>query len=285
MRKFIFVLLTLLLVSPFSFAMKGIIWQPQNRDSQVTDTQWQGLMSQLRLQGFDTLVLQWTRYGDAFTQPEQRALLFKRAAAAQQAGLKLIVGLNADPEFFMHQKQSSAALESYLNRLLAADLQQARLWSAAPGVTPDGWYISAEIDDLNWRSEAARQPLLTWLNNAQRLISDVSAKPVYISSFFAGNMSPDGYRQLLEQVGGFLVHRRKLSDLSGNHRCYIINGNRFLFLFYQCVPHGLKHGGGYSFPRLFSFFHILLNVPQDSKEHALDFLNLRFMLPHLLCVQ
>ncbi|MGQ7091240.1 DUF4434 family protein, partial [Escherichia coli] len=128
------------------------------------------------------------------------ALLFKRAAAAQQAGLKLIVGLNADPEFFMHQKQSSAALESYLNRLLAADLQQARLWSAAPGVTPDGWYISAEIDDLNWRSEAARQPLLTWLNNAQRLISDVSAKPVYISSFFAGNMSPDGYRQLLEHV-------------------------------------------------------------------------------------
>lgn len=100
----------------------------------------------------------------------------------------------------MHQKQSSAALESYLNRLLAADLQQARLWSAVPGVTPDGWYISAEIDDLNWRSEAARQPLLTWLNNAQRLISDVSAKPVYISSFFAGNMSPDGYRQLLEHV-------------------------------------------------------------------------------------
>ena len=73
MRKFIFVLLTLLLVSPFSFAMKGIIWQPQNRDSQVTDTQWQGLMSQLRLQGFDTLVLQWTRYGDAFTQPDCRA--------------------------------------------------------------------------------------------------------------------------------------------------------------------------------------------------------------------
>ncbi len=74
--------------------------------------------------------------------------------SAQQAGLKLIVGLNADPEFFMHQKQSSAALESYLNRLLAADLQQARLWSAAPGITPDGWYISAEIDDLNWRERS-----------------------------------------------------------------------------------------------------------------------------------
>lgn len=55
---------------------------------------------------------------------QNSALLFKRAAAAQQAGLKLIVGLNADPEFFIHQKQSSAALESYLNRLLAADLSK-----------------------------------------------------------------------------------------------------------------------------------------------------------------
>ncbi len=201
MRKFIFVLLTLLLVSPFFLCdERYYLATTKTEIVRLPIPSGRGLMSQLRLQGFDTLVLQWTRYGDAFTQPEQRALLFKRAAAAQQAGLKLIVGLNADPEFFMHQKQSSAALESYLNRLLAADLQQARLWSAAPGVTPDGWYISAEIDDLNWRSEAARQPLLTWLNNAQRLISDVSAKPVYISSFFAGNMSPDGYRQLLEQV-------------------------------------------------------------------------------------
>lgn len=75
MRKFIFVLLTMLLVSPFSFAMKGIIWQPQNRDSQVTDTQWQGLMSQLRLQGFDTLVLQWTRYGDAFAARTARVIV------------------------------------------------------------------------------------------------------------------------------------------------------------------------------------------------------------------
>lgn len=40
----------------------------------------------------------------------------------------------------MHQKQSSAALESYLNRLLAADLQQARLWSAAPWRNA-GWLV------------------------------------------------------------------------------------------------------------------------------------------------
>ena len=44
MRKFIFVLLTLAFgLALFTFAMKGIIWQPQNRDSQVTDTRVAGV--------------------------------------------------------------------------------------------------------------------------------------------------------------------------------------------------------------------------------------------------
>lgn len=200
MRKLFFVWLTLLLISPCALAMNGIFWQPQNRDSQVSDARWQELMDQVRQQGFDTLILQWTRYGDAFSTPAQRAELFKRAAAAQRAGLKLVIGLNADPDFFSHQKQSAAALESYLNQLLAWDLGQARIWAEAPDVTVDGWYISAEIDDLNWRNEAIRAPLLAWLRNTQRLTREIKPVPVYISSFFAGNMSPEGYRKLLEQI-------------------------------------------------------------------------------------
>ncbi|XPE24324.1 hypothetical protein ACNKHM_04225 [Shigella sonnei] len=46
--------------------MKGFIWQPQTVMVRFR-TQWQGLMSRLRLHGFDTLVLQSNRYGDAFT--------------------------------------------------------------------------------------------------------------------------------------------------------------------------------------------------------------------------
>ena len=63
----------------------------------------------------------------------------------------------------------------------------------------------------------------------------------------------------------FFVHRRKLSDLSGYHCCYIVNGKRVLLLLRQCVPHGLEHSGGHSFPRLFSVINVFLNIPQDSK--------------------
>ncbi|POT56568.1 hypothetical protein C3432_14235 [Citrobacter amalonaticus] len=200
MGKFFSILLALLLVSPFSFAMNGIFWQPQTRDNAVSDAAWQSLMNQLHQQGFDTLILQWTRYGDAFTQESERAALVKRAAAAQQAGLKLIVGLNADPDFFERQKQPATALENYLSRLRVKDVQQARYWAAAAGIHPDGWYISAEIDDLNWRETGVREQMLKWLGDTRKLLDGIASKPVYISSFFAGNMSPDGYRQLVSQM-------------------------------------------------------------------------------------
>ncbi|WP_105284573.1 DUF4434 family protein [Escherichia fergusonii] len=200
MAKLLTLLFTLLLVNPFSQAMTGIFWQPQNRDMQINDAHWQSLMNALHQQGFDTLVVQWTRYGDAFTQPQERTNLIHRAEAAKRAGLKVIVGLNADPDFFHHQKQSPAALENYFNHLRAADIQQAHRWMSQAGFQPDGWYISAEIDDLNWRDVSVRAPLLKWLKDSRQMLQAVADKPVYISSFFAGNMSPDGYRQLLSEM-------------------------------------------------------------------------------------
>ena len=53
----------------------------------------------------------------------------------------------------------------------------------------------------------------------------------------------------------------------------------------QILNRLLEHSGGHSFPRLFSVINVFLNVPQDSKEHIFDFLNLRLMFPHLLGVQ
>lgn len=46
----------------------------------------------------------------------------------------------------------------------------------------------------------------------------------------------------------------------------------------------LKHSRGDSLSRLFSAVYIILNVPQDRKEHIFDFFNFRFMFVCLLCV-
>ncbi|QCT20386.1 DUF4434 domain-containing protein [Jejubacter calystegiae] len=197
-------LLSLLLCATLAFsagvqAMTAVIYQPQLRDRSVALPQWQQLMGQLRLQGFDTLVLQWTRYGDAFNDRQGQKWLMQRADAARQAGLKLIVGLHADPDFFTRQIQPPAAQENYLNQLLFRDLEQARQWLTA-GAHIDGWYLSAEVDDLHWRTDESREKLMAWLSSSRRQLATIADRPVAISSFFAGNMTPDGYRQLVSEM-------------------------------------------------------------------------------------
>lgn len=199
MRIFYPFLLLCLFASPLASAMQGIFWQPQLRDSSVTASQWAALMRAVQRQGFDTLVIQWTRYGEALNDETSRQQLIQRAIAAKRTGLKVIVGLYADPTFFQRQQQSGAALTHYLQRLLVADLRQSRAFTT-DDFQPDGWYISAEIDDLNWRQPAAQRALLAWLADARQRLTAGGKIPLYISSFFAGNMTPAGYGQLLAGI-------------------------------------------------------------------------------------
>lgn len=189
-------LLLLALFSPITSAMNAIFWQPQQRDNSVPPEQWRVLMQGVRQAGFDTLVLQWTSYGEAFSSDNERSLLLQRVKDARAAGLKVIIGLHADPDFFQRQKQTAAALTNYLNRLLIADIQQAKIWSAYA----DGWYISAEIDDLNWRNPTANAQLLQWLGTTRTHLVNVHNKPIYISSFFAGHMTPESYSRMLAEI-------------------------------------------------------------------------------------
>lgn len=190
-----------LLLAPSAQAMNAVIYQPQNRDMQVSSAQWQTLMQQLKTLGIDTLVLQWTRYGDAFASDAEQQWLQRQARIAHAAGLQIIVGLYADPDFFSRQMQPDAALGNYLNRLRSEDRAQAQRWlSTADSVPVSGWYISAEVDDLNWRTPQRQALALNWLQRERQELQHLSSQPVYVSSFFAGNMSPQGYGTLIRQL-------------------------------------------------------------------------------------
>lgn len=201
LRFFFSLLLLSLLLKPVSLhAMNGIIWQPHDKDLAISDMGWQTLMHKVRLEGFDTFVVQWTRHGDSFSTPERREELQKKIESAREAGLKIILGLYMDPEFFDRQKQPAMALSNYLNRLRALDITQVQIWQSALSVAPDGWYISAEIDDFNWRDKALRQLMLTWLQETKNQIKKHSVLPVYISSFFTGKMTPASYGALVAEM-------------------------------------------------------------------------------------
>lgn len=191
------ILLTaLLLVTSFANAMNAVMYQPQLRDTTVTDAQWQSVLNKLKGQGIDTLVLQWSRYDNAFRDGESRAWLEHKAQLTTTSGMKLVIGLAADGRFFERQKQPLPALENYLNRLRADDVAVAKRWVDVLGEKSiAGWYISSELDDLRWRDPQMQQAALSWLSKTRLSLAAVADKPVAVSSFFAGNMTPDSYRK------------------------------------------------------------------------------------------
>lgn len=196
------ILLTaLLLVAPFANAMNAVMYQPQLRDITVTDAQWQSVLSKLKGQGIDTLVLQWSRYDDAFRDGKSRAWLEQKAQLTAANGMKLVIGLAADGRFFERQKQPLPALENYLNRLRANDIAVAKRWVDVLGEKSiAGWYISSELDDLRWRDPKMQQAALSWLGKTRLSLAGVADKPVAVSSFFAGNMTPDSYRKWVTTI-------------------------------------------------------------------------------------
>lgn len=158
------VLLAALLLAPWlAQAATAVFYQPQTRDRELAAAQWPGWFAQLRARGFDTLVVQWTQYGDAFADPAGHAWLLQRVREARAAGLRIVLGLHSDPAFFQRQEMPATALDDYLRTLARQDAEAARRWIGELGDEAiAGWYLPMEIDDRRWRAPPARASWIGW---------------------------------------------------------------------------------------------------------------------------
>ncbi|WP_349919587.1 DUF4434 domain-containing protein [Aeromonas veronii] len=199
MRHWITALTLILLAAAWpAQASQGIIYQPQLRDAAIGEARWDEILAQVKREGFDTLIVQWTRYGEAFAKPEESAWLTDRLKRVNEAGLTLILGLYSDPEFFQHQDQSAGHLDRYLGQQESHNLSLAQEWQARLGEGHiAGWYLPAELDDLNWRAPERQALLARHLASLGKALNELNPVPVYISSFFTGKMSPEAYREML----------------------------------------------------------------------------------------
>lgn len=191
-----------LLLAPWlAQARVAIFYQPQTRDRAVAQTQWQPLFAQLRQQGFDTLVVQWTQFGDAFGDPSGHDWLLGRIHDAHQAGLQVVLGLHSDPAFFENQEMATASLGGYFRLLSRRNAEVASRWrDELSGDMIAGWYLPIEIDDLRWAAPDARKQLLAYLAAERQQLDLIAPRPIYVTSFFGGGMTPTSYATLLDEV-------------------------------------------------------------------------------------
>lgn len=220
--------LVLLLATLPAAAMTAVFYQPQLRDREVAQAQWPSVFAKVHARGFDTLVVQWTRYGDAFGDPAGHAWLLQRVREAQAAGLHVVLGLDSDPEFFQRQDASLVALDDYLRTLSRRNAEVARQWTDDLGSGAiEAWYLPIEIDDRRWRDPAARKQLLDYLSTERRQLDKIAQLPIYVTSFFAGNMTPSRYGEMLADVQRSGV-RVWVQDGAGTGR--LSEGERELYL-------------------------------------------------------
>lgn len=191
-----------LLLAPWlAQAATALFYQPQLRDREVAAAQWPGVFAQVRGRGFDTLVVQWTQYGDAFGDPAGHAWLLQRVREAHAAGLRVVLGLRGDPAFFQRQELPAVSLDDYLRTLARQDAEAARRWLADLGEDSiAGWYLPMEIDDRRWRDPEARAVLRDYLALERRQLDRIALRPIYVTTFFAGHMAPAGYAELVADI-------------------------------------------------------------------------------------
>lgn len=191
-----------LLLPGFAEAGRAIFYQPQQRDLELSEARWPVIFNEIRAKGIDTLIVQWTAYGDVFASEAKREWLKRRLEQAIQSGMTVIIGLNADPELFSRLEQPANVLDDYFRLQRKFDTDLAKYWlSVLPNNQISGWYITLEIDDRRWRDAKALEVLKAHLQTEVSALNAVGDKPVYISSFFAGNMTPTLYAGMLSQLG------------------------------------------------------------------------------------
>ncbi|CRI56670.1 DUF4434 family protein [Pseudomonas sp. CCOS 191] len=197
-----FLALCLLILWLPAQADQRLFYQPLNRDANITTAQWQQLWRATKAEGGKTLIVQWSAYGDS-DFGGANGWLAGSLREAQAQGLELVLGLYMDPAYYQRLEQlDSEGLNSYFKAQLGRSLTQYQQLKANWTLPVSGWYLPLELDDLHFRDAARRDALYAQLQAFNRQLD----KPLHISAFSAGQLSPRINGAWLDQLASLGLH-------------------------------------------------------------------------------
>lgn len=193
------------------------------KDAQRTPGQWDKWFMEMNRLGFYEIIVQWSAYGNVSFHKDERAgqegspCLAAFIKAAKRHATRIWIGLDYDPDFWRAIDGPAPTVQSYLHRRVNQISQRLPLLhhtiekNDPQGNSVKGWYISDEIDDLNWRDPLRQKALWAYLESLRsRLRQEKPAWPVLISGFSNGAWVPEKWtafwNETLKQTGidGFL---------------------------------------------------------------------------------
>ncbi|HEY3127894.1 MAG TPA: DUF4434 domain-containing protein [Acidobacteriota bacterium] len=173
-------------------------WQPDK---------WVQLFDYFRQLGISELVIQWTVSDQTafFTSPTLSGgtPFEKSLELCDKHRIKVYAGLVRDPAYWAKIGQDSALAKSYLRKAIvqseAASNQLIAIVQKHPSFA--GWYITEEIDDVNWVEPQKRQVLFEYLHDLSAHLHKLAPSgKVALSGFSNANLDPKSLEKFWEEL-------------------------------------------------------------------------------------
>lgn len=183
--------------------VKRTFIQLWDKDSQRSVEEWEKQFSELKDIGFSELILQWSSYGwtdkptaNFVDDTYSEIYLSNIIQAAKIQGIKVWIGLHYDPSWWDRIEANDNLTQEYLNfRLIKTSSKIQQLSEIIKINNFDinviaGWYISDEIDDVNWNTKNRFNLLSNYFSSISHSLNQEDLNlPIMISSFSNGNLS------------------------------------------------------------------------------------------------
>ncbi|KJU82772.1 conserved hypothetical protein, secreted [Candidatus Magnetobacterium bavaricum] len=171
--------------------------------------QWKELFDYMTTLDIKYIIIQWTVYGEMnylktpdFTIKHRKSIEYILEETSNR-NIKVFLGLYSDDQFWERLKAPPEIVEVYLKRQyvnatkIADDLLP--LISRYPSFW--GWYISEEIDDVNWQTDYKQKILCNYLHELSKHLKKImpTAK-VGISGFTNAGTDPISLKELWENI-------------------------------------------------------------------------------------
>lgn len=177
---------------------QGVMYQPLNRDSELGAYGWHYLFQQLRNDGIDFGVLQWTQYGDEDFSAGQPWL--RDSITVWQNYMPLWLGLHLEDDYFSEMSKGLAAQQTFFTtylRKVNGAVARWEGWRQQHKAQFLGWYIPLELSDAYFDTPAKRQQLATFLT---QLRERIGTTPLAISVFMSATLPAAEFGAWLEDI-------------------------------------------------------------------------------------
>jgi len=177
--------------------------------SQWTTTHWSTLFTHLKALGVEKLIIQWSVYNDSVAFPFEETLpvigseLKTIMDLADRFKIPLYFGLNYDPAYWKRVEKDAPSVKFYLEKLGQKNTLLAKKLTSILHNHPSfgGWYITDEIDDVNWNNKDKRELIINYLKFLSHELHQLApGKPIAISGFSNASLSPENLTQFWYEI-------------------------------------------------------------------------------------